>query len=127
MVDPEIILRAPVEIEGEKYSGPESEFYADLVARLQSENEALRAELAAEKGEGNIRKIKAEMMRPFADKVFKFVCAYCGLVSIIIVLAGFEDNHFHLSDAVLTVIAGSTAVSVIGLVTIVLSGLFRTK
>lgn len=71
--------------------------------------------------------VLAEMMRPYADKVFKFVAWYCSIVGIIVVGDGFGDDVFHLSDTVLGIIAGSTAVSVIGLIEIVVRGLFGAR
>jgi hypothetical protein len=72
----------------------------------------------------SVEEVRAALMAPYANKVFMFVVAYCLVVGLIVVGDGFGDGVFHLSDTVLGIIAGSTAVSVIGLIGIVVSGLF---
>ena len=67
--------------------------------------------------------VKAKMMEQYANKVFNFVCAYCVGVAIILV-TNRNSVGTPLSDTVLAIIAGSTAVSVIGLIGIVVGGLF---
>jgi hypothetical protein len=95
---------------------------ADLAARLEeaeAENERLR-------GKQTVDEVKAGMMKPYADRVYWFVVGYCAVVAVILVFSGFRVGGFGLSDTTLGIIAGSTAVSVIGLIGIVVSGLFGT-
>lgn len=68
--------------------------------------------------------VRAEMMRPYADRVFLFLVGYCLFVALLILLEGFRVGEFDIADGVLGVIAGSTAVAAIGLVGFVVSGLF---
>jgi len=89
---------------------------ATRLGDVEAENKRLKEEVS-------IDRVKALMMQPYADKVFNFMVGYCSVVGLIIVADGF-GVHFHLSDTVVSIIAGSTAVSVIGLIGIVVGGLF---
>jgi len=109
------------------FTADESEFYSELLGELQDENEALKAELKAERDGNSIDKMRAKMMEPYANRVFWFVVWYCIAIAILLVGSGNKGDNFELSDTVLCVIAGSTAVSVIGLIGIVLGGLFGKK
>lgn len=69
------------------------------------------------------------MMEPYANRVYWFVVWYCIVVGLIIFANGLgyvggAHEPFKLSDMVVGIIAGSTAASVIGLIGIVVSGLF---
>jgi hypothetical protein len=92
--------------------------------RLQTENETLNAEVTRLKGKKTFDDVRATMAEPYANKVFYFLIGYCVFVGAILLLDGFPCFRFHISDVVLGVIAGSTAVSAIGLVGFVVSGLF---
>lgn len=95
-----------------------------LTAELLAQNEALRAENESLKWRKTYDDVRAEMMQPYAGKVFNFLVCYCLFVGAIILLAGFRVGGFAISDTVLGIIAGSTAASAIGLVGFVVSGLF---
>jgi len=91
-----------------------------MQSRLQESNaegERLKAELLS------ADQVKAKMMEQYANKVFHFVCWYCIGVAVIL-LTNRNALGTPLSDTVLAIIAGSTAVSVIGLIGIVVGGLF---
>ncbi|HWT52534.1 MAG TPA: hypothetical protein VN113_10185 [Caulobacter sp.] len=96
----------------------------ELTAELLAQNEALRAENESLKWRKTYDEVRAEMMQPYAGKVFNFLVCYCLFVGAIILLAGFKLGGFVISDTVLGIIAGSTAASAIGLVGFVVSGLF---
>lgn len=96
----------------------------DLTAELLAQNEALRVENESLKWRKTYDEVRAEMMQPYAGKVFNFLVCYCLFVGAVILLAGFKVAGFAISDAVLGIIAGSTAASAIGLVGFVVSGLF---
>jgi hypothetical protein len=119
IIDPAIIERAG----GGARENPDSNFFAELAARLEaaeSENERL-------KGEVSIEKVKAQMMRPYANKVFYFVVAYCIAIGSLLILVGFHPARFSLPSTVLDIIAGSTATSVLGLIGIIVGGLFGAR
>ncbi|MBC6438062.1 MAG: hypothetical protein GDA52_07970 [Rhodobacteraceae bacterium] len=66
-----------------------------------------------------------DLIKPFAEKAFWFMCAYCGAVFALLLLHGFGVVlGFSLPDSALDLLVGSTAVTVIGLVGMVLTGIF---
>ena len=127
-VDPKKIAQVTLEAEGDAPPDP------DRTQRLERELTELRETLAEKTAEcdsalarNDAEAVKARMMRPFADKTFAFVCWYCVITAGLIILDGWVTNEIDIPDSVLTIIAGSTAVSALGLVSIVVSGLFRSK
>lgn len=65
-----------------------------------------------------------KLIKPFANRAFGFMCAYCTFVGLILILHGFKICGFGLDNIVLQIVVGSTAVTVIGLVGMVLTGVF---
>lgn len=107
------------------FSAEQSRFYSRIVAELQVEVEGLKAENARLKAKSQTDGVRAGLMEPYANKVFKFLVGYCGFVGAILLLKGFSIGGFDLADYVIGIIAGSTAASAIGLVGFVVSGLFK--
>ena len=122
--DPSLIEVAPAELEPRGQSPAQDQRYLELAAELSAQNEVLRAENETLKWRKTYDDVRAEMMQPYAGKVFNFLVGYCVFVGAIILLAGFRLGGFTISDTVLGIIAGSTAASAIGLVGFVVSGLF---
>ena len=83
---------------------------------LKEENAKLR--LQAE-----TRQLLNKLIIPFANKSYKFMIGYCAVVGLMLGLHGF-NLWFKLADGVLELLVGSTAVTVIGLVGMVLTGVF---
>jgi hypothetical protein len=125
--DPAIIDLAPVEPDPQDFNADQSAIFLKLVGQLSSEVEDLTAENARLTGQKTFDNVRAAMAEPYANKVFWFLVWYCVFVGIIILMNGFQTGGFHISDVVLGVIAGSTAVAAIGLVGFVVSGLFGAK
>lgn len=93
-------------------------YLSDRLAETEAENEKLKAQQT-------IDQVKAALLKPFSRSVFWFVVGYCAVVGAMLILAGWgATTGFTLSDVILGIIAGSTAVSVIGLIGMVISGLF---
>lgn len=100
-------------------------FYLDIIGELSSELETAKAELERVTAKRTVDEVRAQMIEGYSNKVFNFVAAYCLSVGAMLLMAGFTDKTgFKLSDTILSIIAGSTAVSVIGLIGMVVSGLF---
>ena len=118
--DPSLIDSAPIE------SGSQGELLESekVIVALSAELEETKAELAGIKAKKTIDDVKVELLEPYSNKVFWYVVIYCLIVGLIIIGDGFKVYQFDLSDTVLGIIAGSTAVSVIGLIGVVVSGLF---
>lgn len=68
-----------------------------------------------------------EMRKRYSDLVFKYLVGYSVFVGVVVVLAGFEVLGFQLDTSVLDFLVGSTAASSIGLVAIVVRGLFNSN
>lgn len=91
------------------------------LSELESENDRLL-------GQRDFETAKAELLKPYANRVYWFVATYCGVVAAMLVAAGLRSiTGFDLSDVILSIIAGSTAISVIGLIGLVVSGLFGAR
>lgn len=70
-------------------------------------------------------KANRELRWRYAKWVFSCLVSYSIFVGLILLLSGFDIFGFHLADDVLGFLVGSTAVSAIGLVAAVVTGLFR--
>ncbi|MEW9855897.1 hypothetical protein [Novosphingobium sp. M1R2S20] len=124
---PSAIDKAPVDIDIDG-NGEIDELEA-AYERLGSMTEALanaEAELERIRQETSIDRVKARMLEPYVNKVFRFVAWYCVAVGIVLVACGLQVG-FALPETILAIIAGSTAVSVIGLIGLVITGLFGGK
>lgn len=122
---PTIIDTAEVKAAPPYFDAKESGFYLEMIAGLSSENEELKAKLAKATAERDYEAVRAQLMEPYANKVYSFLVVYCSVVGLMIVAQGFRILGFTLPDNVLSVIAGSTAAAAIGLVGFVVSGLFK--
>lgn len=101
--------------------GAEAAFYE----KIGSLSEDLAAALAEnEKLKQFIDVVKARMLERYVNKVFNFVALYCVAVGVLLLLSGLPRSGFRLPTTILGIIAGSTAVSVIGLIGFVITGLF---
>jgi hypothetical protein len=65
-----------------------------------------------------------ELIKPYAAKSFWFMCIYCAFAALVLTFNAFKWWNFQLAEGVLQTLVGSTAVSVIGLVGMVLTGVF---
>lgn len=97
------------------------------IGQLADELAKASADLAAERARSDVEKVKAKLLEPYVNKVFNFVAVYCATVAIFIFMSALQQPGFKLPESILAIIAGSTAVSVIGLIGLVISGLFGGK
>lgn len=96
----------------------------DAFVRLSEENASLKEELDKTKKRVRTIEILDELIEPMAWAAFVFMCVYCGVVGLLVTLHGFGLWGFKLPDTVLQFLVGSTATTVIGLVGMVLTGIF---
>lgn len=90
-----------------------------------SEKHIKRLEENAElKKQINTSIILDRLIKPFAVATFMVVCLYCLCVAATLVVHGLDYVRRPLSDTVLQTLVGSTAVTVIGLMGMVLTGIF---
>tara|TARA_R100001143_G_C3355383_1_gene131979 strand:+ start:879 stop:1307 length:429 start_codon:yes stop_codon:yes gene_type:complete len=94
------------------------------LARVGEEKDALQAELDQTKKRVRTIEILDELIEPYAKRAFIFMCVYCGVVALLLVLHGFTGCPFELPESALKFLVGSTATTVIGLVGMVLTGIF---
>lgn len=92
--------------------------------RLGDENFRLKEELSRLRQINSTRETLDNLIQPMARSSFIFMCCYCAAVASMVVFAGFSLFGFKLADEVLKLLVGSTAVTVIGLVGMVLTGIF---
>jgi hypothetical protein len=122
--DPSIIDDAPLAASAEEI-GEDDRAYLTMIGDLSLELDSARAELEQLKAKKTVDDVRASMLEGYSNRVFWSVVSYCAAVGAMITAAGFEGRtSFELSDAILGIIAGSTAVSVIGLIGMVITGLF---
>lgn len=100
------------------------EDYRKRLAIVGNERDALQAEL--EKVQRRVRTVEIldQLIEPMAKRSFAFMCAYCGVVGAFVAAHGFGLWGFALPESVLQFLVGSTATTVIGLVGMVLTGIF---
>ena len=79
--------------------------------------------------EENLRnQVASRQMRfDYSRWVFRYLVGYSVFVGITVVLSGYKIYGFELPDVVLGALVGSTAVSAIGLVLAVTTGLFNKR
>lgn len=92
--------------------------------RVADQNFKLREERSQLKQELSSRKELDQLIVPYAAKAFGFMCVYCGFVALVLLADGLSAFGFSLPHGVLKLLVGSTAVTVIGLVGMVLTGVF---
>lgn len=99
--------------------------YIEIASDLGEQLAQAEAEIERLEGLQTVEQVKASLLAPYSERVFWFVVGYCAVVGEMLFLAGWKQiTRFELSDTILAIIAGSTAVAVIGLIGMVISGLF---
>lgn len=86
-------------------------------AKLLQENETLRKKVKT-------IEILDSLIEPYAKKAYFFMCAYSAVVAIYLFMFSFDLFKNPPGDTVLEFLVGSTAATVIGLVGMVLTGIF---
>lgn len=101
-----------------------AEDYASRLARVTSEKDELYNENQKLKLNAETVRTLNELIKPMAEKAFVFMCCYAFGVLALLLLDGSNHNGFNLPDSTLDFLVGSTAATVIGLVGMVLTGIF---
>jgi hypothetical protein len=121
---PSLIDKAPILSVKNDLDSVQEQFYKEQFVSLGLKVEELKSELDKEKQQDRCEKIRADLMKPYANKVFGFLIGYCVCIGVFLLMQGTKYHGFELPETVLAIIAGSTAVSAIGLVGFVVNGLF---
>lgn len=95
-------------------------------SKLSNDNFELKAENHRLNQRLETKTAIESLMEPYANKVFWFLCGYCFFAFVLLCLSGSKWLGFGLSDVVLSIVTGSTAVSAIGLVGLVIRGIFKS-
>lgn len=96
----------------------------DRFTEIGNENFQLKEENARLKREKQTTDVLNRLAAPYANNTFRFMCGYCAVVGGILLLDGFKAYGFDLEEGLMEFLVGSTAVTVIGLVATVLTGVF---
>lgn len=116
----------PVDIEISNSEIPSEQFtkLLQLHSDVTEENEELKGKLRRLEQKDEASTILNSLIRPMATWSFIFMCTYAICVIALLVAHGRENIPFQLNDSTLNFLVGSTAVTVIGLVGMVLTGVF---
>jgi hypothetical protein len=95
--------------------------YLAAFTRVSDEKMELSLQCEALKRRDETNTILNSLIKPYALRTFIFMCVYCGYVGIVLLIEMFYKS---LPDRVMEILVGSTAVTVIGLVGMVLTGIF---
>ncbi|ESQ15929.1 MAG: hypothetical protein N838_28025 [Thiohalocapsa sp. PB-PSB1] len=93
-------------------------------SRVTEENADLKQEIDELRKKVRTTEILDELMKPSAAKAFTYMFVYSGVVGVILLMNGFGCFKNPLEPEVLKFLVGSTAATVIGLVGMVLTGIF---
>lgn len=121
------IDHAPADVPSERPSFDFDKFLDDFAVvadenfKLREENAKLNAALSEEL---STARILNKLMEPSANKAFRFMYSYAGFVGLVVIFSGFRIRDFSMEPGVLGILVGSTAITVIGLVGMVLTGIF---
>jgi hypothetical protein len=92
--------------------------------RVSDEKFELKAKLDSLTSRFRTAETLDSLIQPYASKAYWFMVLYSVAAALLLVADGFKYHDFDLPDEVLKLLVGSTAVTVIGLVGMVLTGIF---
>ncbi len=92
--------------------------------RVTDENASLKEQNEQLKRKSETTGILNSLMVPSATKAFRYMFVYSGSVGVILLMNAFGCFKNPIPPSVMQVLVGSTAVTVIGLVGMVLTGVF---
>jgi len=92
--------------------------------RVSSEKDALLTENVRLASNARTTEILDDLIKHYASRAFWFMVGYCGFVGIFLAAYAFGCFPKEIPASVLNFMVGSTATTVIGLVGMVLTGIF---
>lgn len=96
----------------------------DRLSDVGLENFQLKQTVAELEQKLRTKDILDGLIEPYAGRAFNFMCVYSGFVGSVLLLDPFNISGFEMDPTVQAYLVGSTAVTVIGLVGMVLTGVF---
>jgi hypothetical protein len=106
------------------------EKYTELLAKhseIAEEALELKSELSALRRQNKTADILDTLIVPYAGKTYLFMVFYCLAVGVLVASSGYKwgaYSFFSLEESTLNFLVGSTATAVVGLVGMVLTGIF---
>jgi hypothetical protein len=125
-LDPSLINTSPLSLDYDTILSEDEKRRKHAINRLTVENALLTDELESTKARLDIKSQKALLLRPFSWWVLVFVSFYCIIIFAMIVLDGACES-VNINGTVLGIVAGGTAVAVVGLISVILTGLFKSE
>ncbi|MCZ4351990.1 hypothetical protein O4H61_05635 [Roseovarius aestuarii] len=107
----------------DEVSNPIQTLY-DRLGEVGNENLLLKQAVSNLEQKLKTKDILDGLIEPYALKSFRFMWIYCGFVGVVLLLDSFKICGFNMDPTVQAYLVGSTAVTVIGLVGMVLTGIF---
>lgn len=101
-----------------------AQFVMDRLAIVAGEKEELIAENERLRTKARTTEILDDLIKPYAKNTFWFMVFYCAFVGIFLLIYAWGGFEKDIPDSVLNFMVGSTATTVIGLVGMVLTGIF---
>ncbi len=98
--------------------------YSKSFHKISDENFSLKEKNSHLRHQLSTKKEFDKLIWPSARNAFCFMCVYAFGVALLLILQGFQLGGFCLPENVLVFLVGSTAATVIGLVGMVLTGVF---
>lgn len=95
--------------------------------RGREEIDALRVVNKLKWEELECRKQDREQRKRYANYIFGFLCTYMILVFVVLLLSGFCDIRFCLSDPVIIALITTTTANIIGIFIFVVKYLFKSS
>mgnify|MGYP001141673154 FL=1 len=96
----------------------------DRLSDVGLENFKLKQTVAELEQKLRTKDILDGLIEPYAGRAFNFMRVYSGFVGSVLLLDSFNISGFEMDPTVQAYLVGSTAVTVIGLVGMVLTGVF---
>ncbi|MCJ2033151.1 hypothetical protein [Methylobacterium sp. J-068] len=96
----------------------------EQIGLIAERNILLQEEIRLLQPKAQTAQILNSLIKPYANRTFWFMVGYCGFVGAVLVGAGAKQDYFSVDPDVLKILVGSTAVTVIGLVGMILTGVF---
>ncbi|MDA9062270.1 hypothetical protein N9K23_02765 [Planktomarina temperata] len=96
----------------------------DRLSDVGLENFQLKQTVAELEQKLRTKDILDGLIEPYVGRAFNFMCVYSGFVGSVLLLDSFNISGFEMDPTVQAYLVGSTAVTVIGLVGMVLIGVF---
>lgn len=100
------------------------EEWRERFSEVADENANLKIEMVALRQKLNTKDILDKLLEPYASRAFWYMCVYSLGVFLLILMNGFGCFRNEIPESVMNFLVGSTAATVIGLVGMVLTGIF---